>query len=524
MGDFDAGVDISTAANASGVQTSVDLGPAPVKSLDTKHPFYKAKVDTWKDIMLLYEGGSTLAANANRLLLPRPKEPNEVVQARIARVNHFDAMATGVDWFAGKLFRDEPQIAMRNPDDLTAKEDLDPFWGDVKLDCNCAGLSLAEMMKALFIDALLYKTAWVLTDKPDTSAAVSLAQQKEMGEPYLVRYEPTQVYNWKEDARGNLEWVVFATTTLEADFLEAPKYIDRWYYFDRAEYRVYEADRPENQDGYDEKAVAKMITRGPHALAKVGRVPVRRLTVPDGYWFGNKTLLPSRELLNAVNALGWGLMMGCYAMPIFYTEKDIPAAFGESTYMQLGENDKADWLEHPGGSFATMMEYIRLCKEEIFRVMYIVFQGRDSSATAAAQSGYSKELDMTPANDVLQALGKLVTPFEQNILTDVAAARGEDLKPDVVGYSFTPDLSAADVDVVASANDILGPISETFRKWSLKALSAKAMAGANSDVIKAVTAEIDASPTMAEQALQEQKAQMDLQTASMAARLDKTQG
>src|SRR6266478_5143938 len=98
---------------ALGVANPVESTDALVKWLDQKHPFHKEKAKTWTQISLLYEAGSTLARNADQLLLARPKEPNEVLQARIERVTDFDSMSTGIDWYAGKMFRDETRITLR---------------------------------------------------------------------------------------------------------------------------------------------------------------------------------------------------------------------------------------------------------------------------------------------------------------------------------------------------------------------------------------------------------------------------
>src|SRR5262245_2428278 len=98
---------------AAGVAQDTAGVKVPIKLLDQKHPWHTAKAEAWKQIGLLYEDGTTLAANASQLLMAKPKEPNEVYTARVQRLCSFANMSTGIDWYKGKMFRDEPQIGLK---------------------------------------------------------------------------------------------------------------------------------------------------------------------------------------------------------------------------------------------------------------------------------------------------------------------------------------------------------------------------------------------------------------------------
>jgi len=149
--------------------------------------------------------------------------------------------------------------------------------------------------------------------KPGDNAPVpaTLADQKSSGalDPYLVLYDPRQAINWECDSYGNLVWIVFAVTTEQREFGKGRKIIDRWYYFDRTQYAVYEAARVEPSNGQqvsltnpaavaidaEKPTTAKLVDFGPHALADAGRVPVECIEVPEDMWLGNRVYAPQRD-------------------------------------------------------------------------------------------------------------------------------------------------------------------------------------------------------------------------------------
>ena len=495
-----------------------------VSLLDRKHEFYNFNIEAWKDVRLVYEGGNALYKNANRFLQPRPKEPNEVLQTRLSRLLNLDTVSTGIAWYKGKLFRQEPEIVVKTKAGADLDQESMDWFGGFTRDCNRSGLSLSEMMADLLLDALLCKSAWVLIDRPSAPQALTVRDQIDAGmrQPFLVRYLPEQVYNWAEDAAGNLKWVVFATSEISGDFLGKAESVDRWYYFDERQFVVYEYRSDIDASPEDKsKGRAQVVAAGNHALYGQNRVPVRRLTVKNDYWFGNRALLAMRAHLNAANALDWGLMMGCFAMPYIASDSDMKAVFSEINLLKLEKGDTAGWLEHPGGSFATMRDWIATLREEIYRSMYLMFQGRSSDAQPAVQSGYAKELEMDPANDAMQALGKLLTPFEQNVINDIFLARNLvpgaslEVSTDVRGYDFTPSITAEEVDVAQAVLDMKIP-SDTLVKLLQKKIGLRAIQTANKEEKDTVTEEIDAAPTQSELDTQEAKVQQDL----LAARYD----
>ena len=92
----------------------------------------------------------------------------------------------------------------------------------------------------------------------------------------------------------------------------------------------------------------KLVDQGTHGLAKLGRVPVFPMRIPEGLWMLNRAGLLQLEHFNKSNALAWALTMGLFAMPVVYSDREWSQMVGESYYIQLGPGDKFGWTEPEG--------------------------------------------------------------------------------------------------------------------------------------------------------------------------------
>jgi hypothetical protein len=475
-----------------------------VKNLDQQHPEYAALVEAWSDIELLYKDGAALRAQASRFLKKKPRELADVYAARLRRFTSLPILGTALGWYQSAMFANDPQVSILR-DETTVQDD--PFYTAFLTDCDGAEKKFVDFARDVFQSMLLFRSSYVLVDRDpvDATAYPSLKAQQDAGalDVHLVRYDPSQVINWETDDQGNLEWVLIATTHCEREFPGITRVIDRWYYFDREQCAVYEAERKDSNQKADNATLVQGYPRQ-HALSAVGRVPVRWIALPDGLWLGNRSLLPACSHLDLVNALDWGIFNGC--LPTMYVKGEYRDSVEKSEvgFVHLEENGDIGYVEPAGTTYELAMRQIDTWREELYRQVYLQALARSTKATAAAQSGFSKEMDMAPGKDVLNGLGDCLRTGLTNVLMDVADARNEDnLTFTVKGLEFTDN----DQDIINRYELFLGQrLGETTEKEVKKMMVRLALKDADEELLQKAESEIDAMPTddeAAQQQLQE---------------------
>ena len=481
----------------------------PITALDDQHSEYKLHSHTWKDIGLLYRGGGELKRQCALFLQRRIAEPQEVFQERCRRFDYQDIMGTGLGWYQSAMFSDTPEIAQRDAGGNVSDSVKDEFFADLLTDCDNAGTPFVDFSRKVFLTSVLYKSAFVLVDLPGSDAPspaaifASRADQRKAGalDAYFVLYEPSQVINWEADRFGNLEWCVIADSREERAIGKTPKVIDVWYYFDRQQFAVYEAERLTDNSKAD---TARLVDSGPHSMSALNRVPVRRIAIPDALWLANRVYLNVVAHLNLQNAFEWGLLMAC--LPVLYIKGEYTESpkVSETAWIHLPDKDSAIGYVEPGGAaYKTTSEQIAALREEIYRQMYLQSQGRSTKATASAQSGYSKEMDMAPAQDVLAAFGDILRAAMVNLLDDIAEVRGDTISFDVRGFDFDRNGDVDEIETAALLSDLSIP-SDTLQKEMFKRVARKYLQDAPPTLVALVEQEIDKAPKLSEkQALNE---------------------
>lgn len=480
-----------------------------VSTLNQEHPDYRMNISTWEDIRLLFNGGAELKANAKRFVQQRLAEPATVYDQRIKGFTYQNVIAAALGWYAGKLFTQPPEITFKPEDE---------FLTGFLSDCDRQGTDLNSMLRLVAEDVLQFGCSWILTDLPDLGMDFpNLAAQREAGalDPYLVHYCPTQVINWGE-SRNGLEWCVIRTREDINEFLSpnAGKIRTKWYYFDRTNFRVWERIGDRHELASDE--LADEIASGLHALARFNRVPVHRVKVLDSLWLATNVIFMASERVSHENALSWALLQSCLAILVIYTDNDPEVKRSEVAWLKLSPDDKAEYLEQSGESIRLMAEKIATLREEIYRGLYLIAQGREASAQPAVQSGVAKEVEMSSAEDVLKALGDALRPHVAAILQSVVDARGDltQTKVSVTGFDFDDGPS---IDELSIAERVIGMEipSETLRKEVFKRMAHKMVGEDDPKLIQAIEAEIDAAPTLEEQRKKEFEEQMAMRTTAI---------
>ena len=455
--------------------------------LNAKHRDWAKHSRYWAEADLLYRGGAAIRDEAARFLVSRPVEPKEVFTQRCARMSYENILAKAIGWYLSALFEPGPQIQLKGSKPTT--EYLEQFQSN----SDGGGTALVDLAKSWFERLLLDRACYVLIDLPgaDGSQFVSQREQINAGalDAYLVSFTASQVTNWGADRRGNLEWLLISTEDYRSSLEGGAQCVDRWYHFDRETFKVYESARDAKDAGG--KRPVTVVAEGRHALATERRVPVRKLCIPESLWFGYHVYPQILDHLNEANGLGWKLLMSNLAVPVITGEYEEPPKLSETGYVHLGKGSTFTWSEPSGGTIQQSAERLNTIRQEIYRAMHLSAQGRDSSATAAASSGFSKEMDMAPAEDVLNAFGGIFRREMRGILSDVALVRGDrSVEIDVQGLVAEED---DDIGEIQAGLDMQIP-SETLRR-SLYKRAARCLAeGASPETLTKIDAEIDAAP------------------------------
>ena len=505
-----------------------DEGEQPVNLLDLKHPEYEARFETWLDLSLLYEGGAALKARCERLLKKRPREDEEVYAARMDRSTYQNILGTGLGWYGAALFETMPEIFFNGKSGSEA-------YTKFLQDCDGIGTTYVDFFKRVFQVMLTYGAGWVLTDLQalDSGEAppASLEEERQRGllDPHLACYSPLNIINWQTDEMGKLKWAVVKTEVQQQEFLEKAEIVTTFYYYDRENFRVYEDRRsPEEQTRIatdDSGRMAKLIRQGRHALARVNRLPLRRVTLSEGLWLANRAYLLLVDHFNQDNTLAWMLFMSNLAMPVVIGDIDPSGmTYSEVGFLHFPSGTLYQWSEPEGKSLVHSAKRVESLREECFRSMNLQAQGRSMRATPAMQSGRSKILEMAPAKQILSGMGDDVRGHMQDVLTDVRDARHEpDVEPDVRGLTFQEDMSTEEVFAVSSLLKLRIP-SRLLEKSVMKKVAKAWLIDANRDELVKVYEEIDAGPTIEERERKDMKDRVKLAKDSMQASLDDRSG
>lgn len=496
-----------------------------------KHPDYVLRLEAFLDLAVLYEGGVAIKKSCDRLLKRRPREDGDVFVARKERFTYQNILGTALGWYVAAMFKASPEMFFKDKGGKAVDEKASSFYSDFLENCDGNGTTYVDFFRKVFSCLLTYGCAWVLTDlkalMPDEKAPETLEEQRVRGllDPHVMLYSPLNVLNWQSDPSGALEWVVVKVTEVKQEFLQKPRVVDTWYYFDRETYRVYQDSRKEDEvtvpvDGIGRKAV--LLREGRHALAAQKQVPVRRLLLSEGLWLANRAYLLLIDHLNQDNTLAWGLFMSNLAIPVIIGDVDATNMTGSETgYLQFPAGTTYTWTEPGGNSFIHSANRLDSLREEAFRCMHLQAQGRSMHATPAMQSGRSKVLELAPAKDILTSMGDDVRKHMQDVLRDVVYARQDDkVQPDVRGFQFEDSMSTEEVFAVSSLIGLRIP-SKTFEKIIYKKIARAWMPDANRDDYDKVCQEIDAGPTMDDRMEQDLQKRIQLTKAGMEAALTK---
>jgi hypothetical protein len=455
-----------------------------VFDIDREHPEYTARKAVWRQYRDLYAGGEQLKRNAQNYLIRRQREPGDVYTERLSRVYYENYIGSIVDWYAATLFRREPVMTFEGNN-----EPGKSFYSALVEDADRKGTALNDLLRRQFIESLVAGASYMLVDFPRAPRkAGSRGEEDALGasRAYLVDYAAEDVINWGLDEQGNYEWVVIRTQLLNKNRVEDPEWQveTRWAYYDKKTFRIYRQVKDGNEPG-----AVTLADEGTHGLAKLEKVPLFALRIPEGLWMLNRAGLLQLEHFNKSNALGWALTMGLFAMPVVYSDREWSEMVGESYYIQLGPGDKFGWTEPEGKVYQIAADNLTRLQEEIYRVCYLAQAG--GSLEKARQSGISKQMDFSITQEVLRGYGDAVKDLIRRVLKSIEAAREDGLQISVTGMDEFDIAEFASELADAQQLLALGITSPTLKKETFKKLALKYLSDARQDVKDRIVVEIE---------------------------------
>jgi hypothetical protein len=484
-------------------------GTVKVADLDQRHPVYAKYARIWDELSWLYEAGEAIICHARELLLQRVREPEAMFRARIEAISYTSIIGQVIGWYEAAMFGEAPKIRRLVQNEVTegpAQERFTEFLNN----CDRGGSSYEQMWRKLLVDALLFRQGYVLVDLPKRDPSiVTKADELEKMRPFLVRYDPRSVINWSEDDNGNLQWIWLyfrSEEEIPESFPPKRQQVDTWLYYDRRNWARYERVRKEGSEN-EQEPEARLVDAGEHALASENVVPVYRLKLSKGHWLGHRCYLTAKKHLNLSNALDWGLFNTAIAILVVTGELETQNV-SELAFLQVNKDSSVSYLEQSGSSFAALQGRIEELKSDVFRQAYLLAQARSTNATPAAQSGVSKEADMTPSYEVAQAIGQMLIAGMKTILEWVLVLSEDQAEVEIAGFEFDDSDVMADLSTVNEMTGMQIP-SPTLDKELSKRAVRKGLPDLDKKLLETIEAEIDSAPTRQE--LEQQRRQEMLQ-------------
>lgn len=486
-----------------------------VSALDVKHDEWKAHSETWLSLRILFKGGDEIKKHGSRFLKMRPKEQSTVYAARLDRMTYQNILGSAIGWYVAFMFNEKMNVRFfsKEGEGVEVQEFYDKFLSNV--DRN--GSSPERYFKSVFRDLCVYGRSVTVIDKPvddgdPGSLTLAEANMKGLNEAFLVGKTPLEMTNWAMDESGKLLWAVIRSSEKKVDFFEGKsKLVVRWTFYDKFDFAVYEVeleDRPWSSlvDLTGEGKFATLVRSNPHPLSKHGEVPVLLSKVEDDFWIGNRSMLTLLSHLNNDNALDWALFMSAMAMPVIIGPSEPAVNQSEAGYYYLPEGSTYAWTEPEGNSFKHLADRVESLREEAYREMYLMAQGRSMSATPSMQSGRSKKVDMMPARDIAGNMGACVKDYADKVMRAVVRSLGQEDRMDVEvqGFEFFETMSQEEVVAVRDTLNLKIP-SATLEKHIETEVARMWTVNAPRGTFERSKKEIEAAPTREERGVDKEK-------------------
>lgn len=465
------------------------------------------------DLYAIYEGDREFEKRISRFLHRRDREPIERYELRKKEFQYRNYIGAIIDNFASMLFTSKPvaqafQDAKAGPlkprvDDKgnslpfggkkakpfgapppsgapdpkkgpPQKErvvDLDPYYSKLRDDSDLAGKDIDGFFKDRITEAMILGCAWIAiespTDDPDYPAINKLEfDARKLGDCWLKAMSPNSVLDWETDDAGNLEWVIYHSSTAKRNGLTGDRNMvtETWthYQADRIDTYAITYDRTKPPEP---KTEVPLVNSRPHNF---GCAPIVCLQLPKAQHVASRLKSPQLANFRKINEQSWSLTCSAYAMPV--VKVNDPEAFNEMAAgagygVVIGVDEDFGYEAPPSAAFAPLDIEIKATKDEIFRIAFQMALGVENNAAAVGRTAESKSQDAQSTRVALTSFGRLVKAAIEQVYDLISEARGDDYEWDVTGLDDfagidTGGLMALVTDMNASG---YAPGSKTFK-------------------------------------------------------------
>jgi hypothetical protein len=501
--------------------------PSAIKYGVLKERNSEWKGDFWRTCRALYSGGPTLLGDPEILKNVMPKhnaEEDRVYKERLSRAFYIPYPGSIIDKIVSEL-TGKPVTIERAPvtEEIFAngakaveadEAPLPDFYKAFFEDCSKPGgkkTSINQLAREQILTALQCRYAWTLIDLPKApeEGYASLADQEKAGalRAYACPIAPENVIDWEEDESGEFTFVLIQEVSCKRDGIGGKRNMIKmtWRYYTPDEFAVYELeyDKIKFPQGPTDRMEAKLVDNGKHTF---GRVPVRRLALPEGLWAMGKLEAMARAHLNQRNALSWGQLKAMFPVPILYAQAPNPLdptsedagrtnqRMGPGYLWVMAEKDRMEYFSPDTGPYEVAAADLDRIRDEMHRVLHHMAMSVDNSGAALQRSAESKAIDQVAASVILKALGVILREHLEDVYSTVIAGRKESESTQVCakGMDAFEDTTLTQLVTDALSLQALNIPSPTLtRKWFIKIAKAALGADATPDEIQEIVDELE---------------------------------
>ena len=496
--------------------------PYLYRDFKERHPEYD--LEYWLRCRAFYAGGKKLLENEDLLKSVFPKhakELEEVYQERCERAFYIPYAGEIVDAIVAALTAEEIKVkgVTGEPNEEgQAPENPDPYYADFYQDVSPPGgkkQTLNQLLRQQILTALQCRTAWTLIDLPAPTEAglapVTELDQQAMGllDAYACPVAPEDVVNWEDDASGELLFAMIRTLSNKWGGLGTSRNLVRetYTFWTRTTWERYYIEYEPTKPPADS---AEMVPDG-NGNHTFGRVPLPRLTLPEGLWAMSKIESLAREHFNKRNAVSWSQLKNL--LPVFYAKvaaspvdpdgaegvsKLLNQPYGPGRLLIIGEKDELSYAQPDSSAYASALEDLNNLRDEMHRVLHHMALSVDNSGAALQRSADSKAIDQAAAAVVLRALGGYLRELVVDIMELIHSGRADKVETEweASGADDFSDITATQLVEQAMGMENISIPSKTFQ-IRYKTRLAKAILGkeASEKDITEITKELEGNIT-----------------------------
>jgi hypothetical protein len=378
---------------------------------------------------LLYTGGKQFKANVGKFLLSNPQEPPQLYEAR-KREAFYEPYVGGIgSIFSGTIMTAPMSIRAVDAETHDPIKELDDFYATFKEDVDAAGTDLTDFFRARFEDALISKTAWFIarlpTDEGITPETKADWEARGLGRAALSPLDACQVLDWLADDVGRLQWVIVYSESQDrlTPAGDRSALTQSWFIYDAENCIKYSRTYRENEIPRDDDEIP-LVATSRHGFT---RVPVIRMSLPDGLWLLDRVADAQIEHFRLKCGLHWAIRRSCYPIPVFkLQDADKPPRIEQGSAIILSSGDEHDFLAPPPGPLEMMAGEVQNQKDELFRVSgAMLLATNTNSPSALGRSGESKSRDESISDKNLLAYASIIRLAIENTYELISDARGD---------------------------------------------------------------------------------------------------